>query len=1072
MPPSARRGRGWVLLINTVILALLAGSALLAISGRGPSALRGGAQPGDVAGAPAIRPDLAGAVGVNLDPSELAAPDLPQRLAELAKSGVHWVRFRLPWDQIEPEPGQYRWEAWDRVMAALRDQPELQSLVVLDGAPAWARPPADAGNPLAPPQTRAHFGAFAAAVGRRYGPQIRYYQIWDEPNIAPHWGARAVDPAGYLGLLREGAANLRAVDADAQIVTAALAPNFEAGGANLADTTFLDTLYKHGGRAWFDIVAGQPYGFSQPPEARPGTQTLNFSRAALLRDVMVRHGDAGTPFWATAFGWNALPAGGTGQTSPWGQVSEAEQAQYAARALDLARGRWAWMGPLFWATDCPQVAAVGQQGGGAEAVRPVDDPWLGFSLCDATGARRPVWGALTGAGGAVQVLPPGDHALDHPALHYSPGWRVTPAGADPSATGDRLNFTFYGTDLALRVQGGPFWAYDRVTVDGRPANALPRDEQGAAYLVLSDPLAEVRTVKVARGLPPGEHQVVIEANGGWDQWALRGVVVEMARPGGLLAAWPLLALTVLAAISWVVVAWPWRRRAGGWLAGIEVWSAGRPPALIWGAAVLLGAAYLLSPRQALDWVLLAALAVLFLIRPETMLPLIAASIPLWPHPKPVVRWQFSSYELLIWVGAAAWALRWLLRWERAPRPAAAGRAPDRRGFRAWTAALAGRWGLGGLDWPVLALLVIALAATLGALRIGVALRELRMVFIDGALFYLLITRILDPCRGQPIDADGPGGRGLQHPLNPGPGSRFSVWPVVDGLLTGMLFVSGLALWQLGTGQGRIDVEGVWRVRGFYGSPNNLALVLDRAIPLALAVAFFASASGAMRLRRWLYGLAAVVLAAACIATFSKGVLLLGLPVSATVVIVGGAWRARRRWPLVLLAAAAALSAIVLVWLFQTPRFADLLNFQSGTSFIRVKLWQGAWQMALDHPWLGVGPDNFLYAYRTRYVLPSAWEELNLSHPHNLLLDLWTRLGLLGLVAGLWALFAALRGAWRLFRRGSLMVWPLALGLLGGLAATIGHGLIDNSLFLIDLMALFMLALGLIEVLSRRETPGR
>ena len=75
--------------------------------------------------------------------------------------------------------------------------------------------------------------------------------------------------------------------------------------------------------------------------------------------------------------------------------------------------------------------------------------------------------------------------------------------------------------------------------------------------------------------------------------------------------------------------------------------------------------------------------------------------------------------------------------------------------------------------------------------------------------------------------------------------------------------------------------------------------------------------------------------------------------------------------------------------------------------MRLQLWQSAWQMFLDHPWLGVGPDNFLYAYRSVYALPAAWEELHLSHPHNLFLDLLTRVGLLGFLAGLWLLAATL-----------------------------------------------------------------
>jgi O-antigen ligase len=217
--------------------------------------------------------------------------------------------------------------------------------------------------------------------------------------------------------------------------------------------------------------------------------------------------------------------------------------------------------------------------------------------------------------------------------------------------------------------------------------------------------------------------------------------------------------------------------------------------------------------------------------------------------------------------------------------------------------------------------------------------------------------------------------------------------------------------------------------------------------------------------RWIYGLAALVMTAACAATFSKGALLLGLPVGVGVVLLVGAWRAHRRWPIGLLAGILVLGAAGMALLARTTRFADLWNFTSGTSFYRLKLWQGAWRMALDHPWLGAGPDNFLYAYRTRYVLPGAWQELNLSHPHNIVLDLWTRLGIPGLAVGIWAILAGARRALALLKQPYPWVWPIALGLLGGLAATVAHGLIDNSLFLVDLMAIFMLSLGLLQRLT-------
>ena len=306
----------------------------------------------------AIRQGAPGArLGVNLAASELTSADLDSTLSGLADSGFQWVRFTLPWDEIEPQQGQYDWSAPDAVFAALARTPTLKPVVVLNGSPLWARRPGDVDNPLAPPKERADFGAFAAQVAQRYGEQIQYYQVWDEPNIAPHWGARPVDPADYLGLLREAAIQLRAADSDAVVLLGALAPTTESGGANLSDLAYLDALYGLAGQQWFDIVAIQPYGFSDTPDAPPAPDRLNFGRAALLHDVMARHGQGGQPVWATAFGWNALPAGWAGPPSPWGQVTEPEQAAYATRALELGGNEWGWLGPMFWADRLPATPA-------------------------------------------------------------------------------------------------------------------------------------------------------------------------------------------------------------------------------------------------------------------------------------------------------------------------------------------------------------------------------------------------------------------------------------------------------------------------------------------------------------------------------------------------------------------------------------------------------------------------------------------------------------------------------------------------------------------------------------------
>jgi hypothetical protein len=78
---------------------------------------------------------------------------------------------------------------------------------------------------------------------------------------------------------------------------------------------------------------------------------------------------------------------------------------------------------------------------------------------------------------------------------------------------------------------------------------------------------------------------------------------------------------------------------------------------------------------------------------------------------------------------------------------------------------------------------------------------------------------------------------------------------------------------------------------------------------------------------------------------------------------------------------------------------------------------------------------------------------------------------LGLVVGVWLFAAAFWQGWPALRRANGDRRALLLGLLASLAATLAHGLIDNSLFLVDLMLLFMLSIGLIGRLGQelRET---
>ena len=130
-------------------------------------------------------------------------------------------------------------------------------------------------------------------------------------------------------------------------------------------------------------------------------------------------------------------------------------------------------------------------------------------------------------------------------------------------------------------------------------------------------------------------------------------------------------------------------------------------------------------------------------------------------------------------------------------------------------------------------------------------------------------------------------------------------------------------------------------------------------------------------------------------------------------------------------------------------------------------------MIRDHPNFGVGLDNFLYQYRENYLLAGARDDPSLSHPHNLILDFWSRLGVPGVVALVWLVAAFFRVGWRLYRRLGGEGQALVLGLMASMVYALAHGLLDNFYFLVDLAYVFMLTVGIVaRFASPRAVPGR
>ena len=402
----------------------------------------------------------------------------------IAEAGFHWLRQEFPWEDIEihgkgdfedrrHEPHRSAWEKYDHIVD-LAEEYELELVPRLSNPPAWTRAMTDTVGAQAPPDDLDDWGDFVSTVVSRYQGRIRYYQLWNEPNIYPEWGERPVDPEAYTELLCEGYRRAKEADPNAVIVSGALAPTISlhpGPGPSLGmnEMIFLQRMYDAGAGECFDILAVNDYLlWSAPTDHRLHPYIVNFSRPMYVRDIMVANGDAHKPIWISEMNANAVPDDPSIQNwQGYGQVTLEQQARYAPLAYERVMEEWPWAGVVnFWFFKRP-----------SDAER--DQSWYYFRMVEPDFAPLPVYNSMKAyTSDLVPTLYKGVHQEDHWALDYQGGWETV---SDPNAslgayrvateTGAAVTFTFEGKSLALNP--GPEAGGIEISVDGGPGRQIP-----------------------------------------------------------------------------------------------------------------------------------------------------------------------------------------------------------------------------------------------------------------------------------------------------------------------------------------------------------------------------------------------------------------------------------------------------------------------------------------------------------------------------------------------------------------------------------------------------------------------
>lgn len=290
---------------------------------------------------------------------EVEASKRERSLQMIKESGYTWVRQQFPWADIEIDakgdftdrrnsPVRSAWDKYDNIVD-LSQKYGLQLIARLSAPPKWAHAGYSDLGEFGPPAKFEDYADYVAAVVTRYKGRIRYYQLWNEPNIYPEWGDQRVNPEDYTRMMCLAFDRVKAIDPDVVILSAALAPTIAQDGRDLSDLVFLQRMYNAGAGRCFDILSAQGYGlFSGPDDHRLDPQTTNVARHVLLRDIMVRNGDSAKPIWLSELNWNAVPEtpGNIKGWGDYGRATEQQQAAFVPQTYERARKEWPWVGVM------------------------------------------------------------------------------------------------------------------------------------------------------------------------------------------------------------------------------------------------------------------------------------------------------------------------------------------------------------------------------------------------------------------------------------------------------------------------------------------------------------------------------------------------------------------------------------------------------------------------------------------------------------------------------------------------------------------------------------------------------
>ncbi|MGN6681497.1 MAG: hypothetical protein ACTHKL_27330, partial [Streptosporangiaceae bacterium] len=179
-------------------------------------------------------------------------------IAAASSLGAGLVRAYLFWSQIEPAPGQYRWDAVDALLRQLdRNEADTEVWITLCSSSPWATRTATDFLPPSPAREQSAYAEFVRQVVRRCAGRVRYWQCDNEPsNTDLLWNGTAQE---YVGQLRTMYLAVKDADPQAAVVLGGCGYDVFSSEEGSPQRDFFDYVTGHGQDS-FDLFSIHLYG--------------------------------------------------------------------------------------------------------------------------------------------------------------------------------------------------------------------------------------------------------------------------------------------------------------------------------------------------------------------------------------------------------------------------------------------------------------------------------------------------------------------------------------------------------------------------------------------------------------------------------------------------------------------------------------------------------------------------------------------------------------------------------------------------------------------------------------------